>query len=94
MTKKNGVLWDVTPCGSCGSGFFQEPHGVTSQKTSFFIVTAVRISNPTELQLIRLRSSANDLHNVEFILLKYSYMANYNSLNLCVNYIVTRRECS
>jgi hypothetical protein len=25
--------------------FFQEPHGVTSQKTSFFIVTAVKTSN-------------------------------------------------
>jgi hypothetical protein len=29
---KNGVFWDVTPCGSCKN---QEPHGVTSQKTSF-----------------------------------------------------------
>jgi hypothetical protein len=27
VTMKNGVFWDVTPCGS---------HGVTSQKTSFF----------------------------------------------------------
>jgi hypothetical protein len=25
--------------------FLQEPHGVTSQKTPFFIVTAVKISN-------------------------------------------------
>jgi hypothetical protein len=29
VTMKNGVFWDVTPCGS-------EPHGVTSQKTPFF----------------------------------------------------------
>jgi hypothetical protein len=41
---KNGVFWDVTPCGS----FLQEPHGVTSQKTPFFIVTAMKTSNLTE----------------------------------------------
>jgi hypothetical protein len=28
--------------------FLQEPHGVTSQKTPFFIVTAVKISNLTK----------------------------------------------
>jgi hypothetical protein len=27
--------------------FLQEPHGVTSQKTPFFIVTAVKTSNLT-----------------------------------------------
>jgi hypothetical protein len=27
--------------------FLQEPHGVTSQKTAFFIVTAVKASNLT-----------------------------------------------
>jgi hypothetical protein len=27
--------------------FFQEPHGITSQKTAFFIVTAVKTSNLT-----------------------------------------------
>jgi hypothetical protein len=58
VTMKNGVFWDVTPCGSCKSRrfggtysllhqgdknrFLQEPHGVTSQKTAFFIVTAVK----------------------------------------------------
>jgi plasmid maintenance system killer protein len=41
----NGVFGDVTPCGSCR--FLQEPHGVTSQKTPFFIVTAVKTSNLT-----------------------------------------------
>jgi hypothetical protein len=30
--------------------FLQEPHGVTSQKTPFFIVTAVKTSNLTGLQ--------------------------------------------
>jgi hypothetical protein len=28
--------------------FFQEPHGVTSQKIAFFIVTAVKTSNLTK----------------------------------------------
>jgi hypothetical protein len=28
--------------------FLQEPHGVTSQKTPFFIVTAMKISNLTQ----------------------------------------------
>jgi hypothetical protein len=40
---KKGVFWDVTPCG-----FLQEPHGITSQKTPFFIVTAVKTSNLTK----------------------------------------------
>jgi hypothetical protein len=32
----------------CGPrGFLQEPHGVTSQKTPFFIATAMRTSNLT-----------------------------------------------
>jgi NifB/MoaA-like Fe-S oxidoreductase len=29
--------------------FIQEPHGVTSQKTPFFIVTAVKTSNLTRV---------------------------------------------
>jgi hypothetical protein len=29
--------------------FLQEPHGVTSQKTAFFIVISVKTSNPTQL---------------------------------------------
>jgi hypothetical protein len=28
-------------------GFLQEPHGVTSKKTAFFIITAVKTSNLT-----------------------------------------------
>jgi hypothetical protein len=31
--------------------FLQEPHGVTSQKTPFFIVTAVKTSNLTSAAL-------------------------------------------
>jgi hypothetical protein len=41
----NGVYWDVTPCGSC----IHEPHGLTSQKTPFFIVIAVKTSNLTRI---------------------------------------------
>jgi hypothetical protein len=33
--------------GSSETRFLQEPHGVTSQKTPFFIVTAVKTSNLT-----------------------------------------------
>jgi hypothetical protein len=29
------------------TGYLQQPHGVTSQKTAFFIVTAVKTSNLT-----------------------------------------------
>jgi hypothetical protein len=47
---KNGVFWDVMPCGSCKN--LQEPHGVTSQKTPFFIVTAVKTSNLTNSDYI------------------------------------------
>jgi hypothetical protein len=44
----NGVFWDVTSCGSCKELLtsLQEPHSVSSQKTPFFIVTAVKTSNP------------------------------------------------
>jgi hypothetical protein len=36
--------------GSFETLFLQEPHGVTSQKTPFFIVTAVKTSNLTKLE--------------------------------------------
>jgi hypothetical protein len=123
-TEKNGVFWDVTPCGSCKNRrfggtsrlhhqgdknrstrknsscnlqpthaakkyqvsrvrrllvtasavpsslilvtlmkealppkrpFLQEPHGVTSQKTPFFIITAVKTSNLTHMKTISKR---------------------------------------
>jgi hypothetical protein len=84
---KNGVLWVVTPCGSCKNRrfggtwrllhqgdkigelgttqaagvrqfppkhrFLQEPQGVTSLKTPFFIVTAVKTSNLTHLKQVQ-----------------------------------------
>jgi hypothetical protein len=37
--------------GSPKRRFLQEPHGVTTQKTPFFIVTAVKTSNLTAPQL-------------------------------------------
>jgi hypothetical protein len=55
---KYGVFWDVTPCGSChpdeggakflrNVGFYKSHTALTSQKTPFFIVTAVKTSNLT-----------------------------------------------
>jgi hypothetical protein len=39
---KNGVFWDVMPCGSCKRvRFLQGPHNITSQKTPFFIFLIV-----------------------------------------------------
>jgi hypothetical protein len=35
------------PLGCYAMWFLQEPHGVTSQKTPFFIVTAMKTSNLT-----------------------------------------------
>jgi hypothetical protein len=37
--------------------FLQEPQGVTSQKTPFFIVTAMKTSNPTCVPIIFTDSS-------------------------------------
>jgi hypothetical protein len=40
---KNGVFWDITPCGSChsdegGAKFLRnEPHGVTSQDAILYL---------------------------------------------------------
>jgi hypothetical protein len=54
---KKGDFWDVTLCGSCKNRsfgktrrqvppkrrFLQEPHGVTTQKTPFFIMILVTL---------------------------------------------------
>jgi hypothetical protein len=45
--------WCLLGCGSCRN--LQEPHGVTTQKTPFFIVTAVKTSNLTEEIIITRR---------------------------------------
>jgi hypothetical protein len=39
---KNGVFWDVTPCGSS-----KNHTALTFQKTALYIVTAVKTSNLT-----------------------------------------------
>jgi hypothetical protein len=46
IIRKNAVFWDVTACAEVRQ-FLQEPHGVTFQKTVFFIATAVKTSNLT-----------------------------------------------
>jgi hypothetical protein len=51
---KNAV-WDVMLCGSLRTDippkhwFLQEPHGITSQKTAFFIVTTMKTPNLTKV---------------------------------------------
>jgi hypothetical protein len=42
----------------------QEPHGVTTQKTPFFIVTAVKTSNLTFRRLFKSPSAGSMLHSV------------------------------
>jgi hypothetical protein len=58
---KKAIFWNGTRCGSCknrrfggkyrlhhqGDKKLEEPHGLTSQKTTFFIVTAVESTNIT-----------------------------------------------
>jgi hypothetical protein len=58
---KNGVFWDVTPCG----WFLQEPHGLASQKTPFFIVTAVKTSNLTWIDLAQEQVESSCEHGNE-----------------------------
>jgi hypothetical protein len=40
--------WCLVICYAVWLLFLQEPHGVTSQKTAFFIVTAVKTPNLTQ----------------------------------------------
>jgi hypothetical protein len=59
VTMKNGVFWDVMPCGSCKNHFLQEPHGVTSQKMPFFIEN-------TMFQKLDLFPSSGDERKIQF----------------------------
>jgi hypothetical protein len=53
---KNAVFWDVTRATLVRTDvppkrrFLQEPHGVTTRKTAFFIDTAMKTSNLTLLR--------------------------------------------
>jgi hypothetical protein len=51
---------DEEELGSSKSRFLQEPHGVTSQKTSFFIVTAVKTSDLALLLLVSTATATGD----------------------------------
>jgi hypothetical protein len=44
------------------SGLLQEPHGVTTQKTPFFIVTAVKTSNLTEVDEVYIHVSPSPMN--------------------------------
>jgi hypothetical protein len=50
--------------------FLQEPHGVTSQKTPFFIVIAVKTSNRTKSPLF---GPCNHYFVVQIVLLSHRY---------------------
>jgi hypothetical protein len=70
---KNGVFWDVTPCGFVRTVvlFLQEPHGVTAQKTPFFSINRVLKQkntydvtyrqNDTSIFRVELRNSGTNL---------------------------------
>jgi hypothetical protein len=48
-----GVLGiTLTVCSAPKRRFLQDPHGVTSQKTAFFIVTATKTSNYISIVLV------------------------------------------
>jgi hypothetical protein len=49
----SGMLRRVTLVRTTEPWFLQEPHGVTSQKTPFFIVTVVQTSNLTGRRIRR-----------------------------------------
>jgi hypothetical protein len=53
MKLKNAVFWDVTPCASC-------KNGITTQKTDFFIATAMKTSNLPKKQ--RFLAMLKELH--------------------------------
>jgi hypothetical protein len=54
--------------------FLQEPHDVTSQKTPFFIVTAVKTSNLTSLIILEWKYGLSAKYSEQkyiFLLLKF-----------------------
>jgi hypothetical protein len=64
---KNTVILDVAPCNLVSTDvseehrLIQDLHGATSQKTTFFIVTAVKTSNLTSFILKTLSQSCGNL---------------------------------
>jgi hypothetical protein len=104
---KKAVFWDVAPCrsgvsrrfGGTSVRFTQYLHDATSQKTAFFIVTAVKTSNLTSEVMI---TSAWHLAymfrpwNVGKFLhppLKFPYVLEY-SVYVCVLHSFTEVECT
>jgi hypothetical protein len=59
---KKSVFWDVPP----NRRITQYLHGATSQKTAFFIVTALKTSNLNKTRLAKLRGRAASCeHGIE-----------------------------
>jgi hypothetical protein len=75
QTLKNAVFWDVTLRGSCkercfegmNCRFLQEPYGVTSQKTTYFTVTAVKPQIKHCLLCVSLRQTEIVVMCLEFL---------------------------
>jgi hypothetical protein len=69
------ILVTLTMEAICSSEtwFLQEPHGATSQKTAFFIVTAVKTTNLTMNSGIRILVNALKLCKITATLMSYNW---------------------
>jgi hypothetical protein len=72
---KNGVFWVVTPRGSCKN---QEPHGVTTQNTPFFIIANISGCTPSSGASLGVR--ANSLQLIKAGRFKYKTANNESSI--------------
>jgi hypothetical protein len=52
------VFWVVAPCSLVATRL----HGATTQKTAIFVVTAVRTSNPIDIQIMQKIVTALGVH--------------------------------
>jgi hypothetical protein len=79
VTMKNGVFWVVTPC--VWIRFLQEPHGVTTQKTPFFINTTTW--SDWHRQKERLHSISGE-EIIDFVFLFIVYLMNGSKGDMAV----------
>jgi hypothetical protein len=64
----------------CERSFLQEPHGVTSHKTAFLIVTAVKTSNLTESTS---RTPLKDGFSTQYVILRSKPMQLLSEFRNC-----------
>jgi hypothetical protein len=72
---KNAVFWDVTLCRPCMNipskrRFTQALHSATSQNTAFYIVTAAKTSNLTNIEIM-FRKYVTDQNYIQNIVILY-----------------------